>query len=137
MSTPNAQDFGFCEKWAPRFLASVRYVDCGTYGYTEFADQRQIIAPATIVRGPTYERFAADEPLMRALYDDVVNLLATNGQAVEGAMKLLGHISRMGLDPAPCRVARALEKALSARFYGEDFGIQALGSVGQPWGEEE
>lgn len=57
---------------------------------------------------------------------------------MEAAHKLMQHATAcFAYDTPHRRVVDALSKALAARYYGEDSGIQSVGSTGGSWWDEK
>lgn len=125
-----AADQDFCAKWAKHFGIEITVQDLGTYSTTYVGDGSK----AAVISQPL------TEPTARQLYDDVGVLLASAGQDVGTAAKLLGYVGRAALtagDRRASAVAFRLHDALDARHAGADLAPQSRGSVGGDWLDEE
>ena len=124
-----AADHAFCAKWAAHFGVEITVHDLGTYSATYVGDGSK----AAVISQPL------TEPTARQLYDDVVALLASAGQDVGTAAKLLGYIGRAAQaagDRRASAVAVRLQGTIDARYAGTDLMPQSPGSTGGAWWDE-
>lgn len=125
-----AADQAFCAKWAKHFGIEITVQDLGTYSATYVGDGSK----AAVISQPLTEETA------RQIYDDVVALLASAGQDVGTAAKLLGYIGRAVLaagDRRASAFAFRLQERVDARYAGADLMPQSQGSTGGAWWDEE